>query len=284
MPIFTKTASGWEEITPSQDLPGVGGWATIGAVESPTIDVPAYTDASGLTWKAWVWKNPRVLVSNATGSAAAPTRDLIGSVTLAEDGLIEVLVCAGGGSGYGSAGAGGGGGVIATVVYLPAGQKDVYVGSGSGDTSPGGGSSVGAVGIGGGLYRSPGDSGGGFSGYSNTTPGGGAAGSAYLDGGVVKPGPGFSLNWADGSTVVEYGAGGIEQNIVNQQPDDPGTGGYYWSGATSYNPGANGMVIVRIPVEYADDVTVTSMSAEHQARVEEESEQQAARAMEESDE
>ena len=255
------------------ELSGVGGWADIDEIETPTNDIAPY-ESDGVTWKAYSWENPKVLTS---GSSQPATRDLLGSITLAEDGLVEVLIVSGGGAGYGSYGGGGGGGVIATVVELKAGRNKIYVGSGSRGDSPGAGSAVGPVGIGGGTYRTPGDSGGGFSGYSNLSPGAGAAGDAYLDSGSVKPGPGVSLNWADGRTVVEYGAGGIEENILNQQPPNPGTGGYYWPGGTSYNPGANGFVLIRVPQEYAFSTSVRAMSDETREKAQAEAELEAQR-------
>ena len=80
MGIYTKTASGWVEIEGSGggELPGIGGWATVTAVQAPTTDIPAYTDSEGVTWKAWSWENPRVMTS---GNVVAATRDLIGSIT-----------------------------------------------------------------------------------------------------------------------------------------------------------------------------------------------------------
>ena len=264
------------------ELSGVGGWAKIDEIETPTNDIDPY-ESDGITWKAWVWENPRVLTSDPSGVSAS--RDLMGSITLDEDGgLVEVLIVSGGGAGYGSSGGGGGGGVIATVVELKSGKNEIYVGSGSANADPGAGSSVGPVGIVGGSYRTPGDSGGGFSGINNTSPGAGAAGDTYLDEGSYKPGPGFSLDWVDGSTVVEYGAGGIQENIFNQQPPNPGTGGYYWPGGTSYNPGANGFVLIRVPQKYALNAPVRAMSDETRERAQANLEAQRQKAAIEGDE
>ena len=245
-------------------LPGVGGWATISEVESPDIDVPIYTDAEGIQWKAYIWTNPKVMTA---GGATNPTRDLRGSITLAEEGLIEVIVCAGGGSGFSNAGGGGAGGVIATVVYTMAGKHEIYVGSGSQSTTPGGGSSVGPIGMGGGSYRSSGDSGNGFSGVSGTTPGAGAAGPPYMDDGDWVPGPGIPLDWADGETVVVYGLGG-EESTSPSQPPGYGTGGTFQPSSDTgvYYPGANGVVLVRVPLNYSSSAAVTSMSDETQQK------------------
>lgn len=257
---------------PNSELPGIGGWTNINFVESPTTDIPIYTDVNGMAWKAWAWENPKVMTA---GSSQDATRDLIGSITLAEDGLIEVLIVAGGGSGYSKMGGGGAGGVLASVIYLTAGKKDVYVGSGCQSTGTGGGSSVGAIGIGGGSYRSSGNSGNGFGGYSGTTPGAGAAGPAYFDYdpayNKVHPGPGITLNWADGVTDVVYGYGGDYSTSSSQPP------GFGWGGTmqptndtATYNPGANGFVLVRVPAENANGTQVTSMSNETKRRVAEE--------------
>ena len=43
----------------------------------------------------------------------------------------------------------------------------------------------------------------------------------------------------------------------------------------TYNPGANGFVLVRVPAEYAPSVTVTALSDEMKARQAQESEEQA---------
>jgi hypothetical protein len=254
---------------PNSELPGIGGWTNIAYVESPTNDIPAYTDVNGMAWKAWSWENPKVLSS---GSSQNPTRDLMGSVTLAEKGLVEVLIVAAGGSGYSNSGGGGAGGVIATVIELPKGKNDIYVGSGSRSTTPGGGSSVGPIGISGGSYREPGDSGNGFDGYSALTPGAGAAGNAYFDYdpgyNKVHPGPGITLNWADGVTDSVYGHGG-DYSTSAAQPPGYGDGGTMQpsSNTGKYNPGANGFVLVRVPAENADGTTVTAMSNETKIRV-----------------
>ena len=243
------------------ELPGVGGWATILEVESPDIDVPIYTDAEGIQWKTYIWENPRVMTA---GGSSNPTRDLRGSITLADEGLIELIVCAGGGSGFSNAGGGGAGGVIATVVYTPAGKHEIYVGSGSQSTGAGGGSSVGPIGMGGGSYRSSGDSGNGFSGVNATTPGAGAIGSPYLnDDSEWEPGPGITLNWADGETDITYGLGGQESTSPSQPPGY-GTGGTYQptTDTGAYYPGANGVVLIRVPLNYSSSANVRSMSDE----------------------
>ena len=248
------------EVAGGDVLPGVGGWATISEVESPDIDVPVYTDAEGIQWKAYIWENPKVMTA---GGSVNPTRDLRGSITLAEEGLIEVIVCAGGGSGFSNAGGGGAGGIIATVVYTMAGKHEVYVGSGSQSTAAGGGSSVGPIGMGGGSYRSSGDSGNGFSGINGTTPGAGAAGEPYLVSGEWQPGPGITLNWADGETDVTYSLGG-QESYSAAQPPGYGTGGTFQptTNTGNYNPGANGVVLVRVPLNYSSSATVRSMSDE----------------------
>ncbi len=87
------------------ELAGVGGWTHITEVEAPTNDIAPY-EADGVTWKAYSWENPKVMSAGPTQNA---TRDLLGSITLTEDGLIEVLIVAGGGSGYSNAGGGGAG-------------------------------------------------------------------------------------------------------------------------------------------------------------------------------
>lgn len=245
----------WVKVHPPTNpgLDGVGGFANITSVETPTNDIASY-ESDGVTWKAWSWENPKVLSS---GGSQEPTRDLMGSVTLAEKGLVQVLIVAGGGSGFSNAGGGGAGGVIATVVELPQGKNDIYVGSGSRSTTPGGGSAVGPIGIGGGSYRTPGDSGNGFSGEGNTTPGAGAAGPTYLDAAIWEPGPGITLNWADGVTDVVYGFGG-DKTASGDQPSGYGTGGTYVSANTgTYNPGANGFVLIRVPIEYANGTSIT---------------------------
>lgn len=280
MGIYTKMASGWVEIGGS--LPGVAGWSTVTAVAAPTTDIPAYTDSAGVTWKAWAWENPRVMTS---GSAIDSTRDLIGSITTGDEGLIEVLIVAGGGSGYSNAGGGGAGGVIATVIEALPGEKDVYVGSGDQSSGTGGGSAVGLIGIGGGSYRASGNSGNGFTGYSGVTPGAGASGDAYYDYdpdyNKVHPGPGITLNWADGLTNAVYGYGG-DYSTSSSQPPGFGAGGTMQpvTSSAKYNPGANGFVLVRVPIEYAPSVTVTPLSDEMKARQISEAEMQAARAAE----
>ncbi len=247
-------------------LPGVGGWATISKVESPDIDVPVYTDNEGVEWKTYIWENPRVM---ASGGSIAPNRELRGSITLAEEGLIEVIVCAGGGSGFSNSGGGGSGGIIATVVYFQAGTHEIYVGSGSQSTEPGGGSSVGPIGMGGGAYRSSGSSGNGFTGVNGTTPGAGAAGPTYYDYDTepngYRPGPGITLNWADGETDVVYGYGG-DYSYSAAQPPGPGWGGTMQptTDTSKYNPGANGIVLVRTPLNYASKVQMLQMTAEHE--------------------
>ena len=255
------------EVAGGDVLPGVGGWATITQVESPDIDVPVYTDSEGIEWKTYIWENPRVMNS---GNSLAPNRELRGSITLAEEGLIEVIVCAGGGSGFSNAGGGGAGGIIATVVYATAGTHEIYVGSGSQSTDPGGGSSVGEIGMGGGSYRSSGSSGNGFDGYSATTPGAGAAGPSYYDYdpdyNKVHPGPGITLNWADGVTDVVYGYGG-DYSTSGAQPPGPGWGGTMQPTTNTgyYNPGANGVVLVRTPLNYASQVQLVEMTADHES-------------------
>ena len=242
-------------------LPGVGGWATISEVESPDIDVPIYTDDEGITWKTYIWENPRVMTA---GGSTAPNRELRGSITLANEGLIEVIVCGGGGSGFSNSGGGGAGGIIYTVVYTLAGTHEIYVGSGSQSTAAGGGSSVGPIGMGGGSYRSSGDSGNGFSGVNGTTPGAGAAGKPYIgEDGQWQPGPGITLNWADGETDVTYSLGG-QKSTSAQQPPGYGTGGTFQPTTDTgvYYPGANGVVLVRVPLKYSSGATVRSMSDE----------------------
>lgn len=258
----------------SGELPGVGGWATVTAVQGATTS-NSYTDSDGMTWKAWTWKNPRVMTA---GGSIAATRDLIGSITTGEEGLIEVLIVAGGGSGFSNAGGGGAGGVIASIVDVPGGEKDVYVGSGGQNTGTGGGSAVGLLGIGGGSYRTSGDSGNGFSGKNSVTPGAGATGSPYVQDGEHLPGPGITLNWDDGVTDVVYGLGG-GKSTSSQQPPDFGTGGTFQPTTDTqiYYPGANGFVLVRVPAEYAQSVTETALSDEMKARQEQESAEQAAR-------
>ena len=294
MGVFVKTADEWVNLETGAsgggELPGVGGWATVTAVQAPTTDIPEYTDSDGTTWKAWSWENPKVMTA---GGSIESTRDLIGSITTGTDGLVEVLIVAGGGSGYSNSGGGGAGGVIATVIYAPAGEKDIYVGSGGQSAGTGGGSAVGLMGIGGGSYRNSGDSGNGFSGVSATSPGAGAVGPTYYDYDAsppgYKPGPGITLDWADGVTDAVYGLGGDYSTSYSQPP------GFGWGGTvqpstdtTTYNPGANGFVLVRVPAEYAPSVTVTALSDEMKARQAQESEEQAAqaaaRAVEESDE
>ncbi len=245
----------WVKVHPPTDpgLDGVGGFANISSVESPTNDITSY-ESNGTTWKAWSWENPKSLSS---GGSQNPTRDLMGSVTLAEKGLVQVLIVAGGGSGFSNAGGGGAGGVISAVVELPQGKNDIYVGSGSRSTDPGGGSSVGPIGIGGGSYRASGNSGNGFNGEGATTPGAGAAGPTYLDSAVWVAGPGITLNWADGVTDEVYGLGGVRSSITTQPPGY-GTGGIYASANTgNYNPGANGFVLIRVPSEYANGTAIT---------------------------
>ncbi len=276
--VWVKVNGVWKQVATS-GLEGVGGWATVTAVEAPTNHV-TYTDSEGFEWKAWMWENPKVL---GAGGPIAATRDLIGSITTGEQGLIQVLIVAGGGSGYGNAGGGGAGGVFATVIEAPAGQKDVYVGSGGQNQGSGGGSAVGLLGIGGGAYRESGNSGNGFSGYSGTTPGAGASGPAFFDYdpayNTVRPGPGITVNWADGSTEVVYGFGGDYSYSAAQPP------GFGWGGTVqpttntdTYNPGANGFVLVRVPSQYAASVRVTELSDEMRARQIKETEEQAARA------
>ena len=253
------------------ELQGVGAWTHITEVENPTNDIDPY-EADGVVWKAYSWENPKVMSAGPTQNA---TRDLIGSITLAENGLVEVLIVAGGGSGYSNAGGGGAGGVIATVVELLAGKNDIYVGSGGQSTGTGGGSAVGIVGIGGGSYRSSGNSGNGFTGGSATTPGAGAAGNTYFnydpDYNDFAPGPGITLNWADGVTDVVYGFGG-DRSTSGQQPPGFGWGGTYQPTTNTgiYNPGANGFVLVRVPLEFANSVSVTGMSNETKKRAEKE--------------
>lgn len=248
-------------------LPGVGGWAKVSTVESPDIDVPVYTDAEGNQWKVYIWTNPRVMSS---GGSSDPNRELRGSITLAEPGLIEVIVCGGGGSGFSNAGGGGAGGVIATVVYLSAGTHEIYVGSGSQSTGPGGGSSIGQIGMGGGAYRSSGDSGNGFDGYNQYSPGAGAAGDAYFDYdpdyNKVHPGPGIMLNWADGVTDMVYGNGG-DYSTSGSQPPGYGDGGTMQpsSNTGNYNPGANGVVLVRTILDYVSKAQVVSLTPEHKS-------------------
>ena len=263
--IYTKIADPagdkWVEIGADGgggELPGVGGWATITKVSNPTNDIAPY-ESGGVTWKAWSWENPKVMSS---GGSVNATRDLIGSVTLAETGLVQVLVVAGGGSGYANAGGGGAGGVIASVSALPGVKNDIYVGSGGQSTGTGGGSAVGIIGIGGGSYRASGDSGNGFGGVNGTTPGSGASGPTYYDYDTspngYRPGPGITLNWADGVTDEVYGLGG-DYSYSAAQPLGFGWGGTVQPSTNTavYNPGANGFVLVRVPIEYADGVTVS---------------------------
>ena len=260
------------------ELAGVGGWTHITEVESPTNDIAPY-ESDGVTWKAYSWENPKVMTA---GSTTPSSRDLMGSITLAEDGLVEVLIVAGGGSGYANAGGGGAGGVIATVVELKAGKNDIYVGSGGQSTGTGGGSAVGIVGIGGGSYRNSGDSGNGFSGVNATSPGAGAAGPTYYDYDTepngYRPGPGITLNWEDGVTDVVYGYGGDYSTSAAQPP------GYGWGGTfqpstntSVYNPGANGFVLVRVPQAYALSTSVTAMSDETRERAQAEADFEAQR-------
>ena len=91
MPIYTKTASGWVEIEGSGggELPGIGGWAAVTAVDGAGTKYE-YT-ADGLDWSAWEF----------TGST--------GSFTIGdEDGLIEFLLVASATRNSGSSGGKGG--------------------------------------------------------------------------------------------------------------------------------------------------------------------------------
>ena len=279
MGVYVKQDDGWVNLeTGSNDavLPGVGGWATVTATEGATS--ASYTDSGGIDWKVWMWTNPRVMTA---GGSINSTRDLMGSITTGTEGLVEALIVAGGGSGFSNAGGGGAGGVIASVVVVPTGQKDVYVGSGAQNVGTGGGSAIGSYGIGGGSYRETGNSGNGFSGYNRTSPGAGAAGPATAS----DPGPGITLNWADGTTNEVYGYGG-EESYSAAQPPGYGTGGTFQptTDTGQYYPGANGFVLVRVPAEYAPAVVETALSDEMQARQQQEAEEQAAQALEESDE
>ena len=239
-------------------------FATVSEVEAATESIPVYTDANGITWKSWLWKNSRTMSS---GNARPSTRDLIGSITTSTDGFLAVLIVAGGGSGYSNLGGGGAGGVLQTIMATEAGTHEIYVGSGDASSGTGGGSAVGKYGIGGGIYRSSGNSGNGFSGISSSTPGAGATGSPYQENGTWMPGPGRELDWADGTTMDVYGLGGFTSTSA-QQPPGYGTGGTYQpSTATDqYNPGANGVVIVRVPVESAPNVAEVPASEQTQKK------------------
>ena len=239
-------------------------FATVSEVEAATESIPVYTDENGVTWKSWIWKNPRVMSS---GSSRFSTRDLIGSISTSTEGFLSVLIVAGGGSGFSNGGGGGAGGVLQTIMATEVGTHEIYVGSGDQSNQTGAGSAVGKYGIGGGAYRDSGNSGNGFSGISNSTPGAGATGSPYQDNGTWMPGPGRELNWADGSTMDVYGLGGFT-STSSAQPPGYGTGGTYQpsSNTGQYNPGANGVVIIRVPVESAPNVAEVPASEQTQKK------------------
>lgn len=250
-------------------------FATVTQVEAATISVPVYTDAAGISWKAWIWQNPRLMSS---GNARPATRDLIGSITIGTPGAIEALIVAGGGSGYSNDGGGGAGGVLMTLVSVEAENQEIYVGSGDQSSGTGGGSAVGKTGMGGGSYRAIGDSGNGFNGINGTTPGAGASGEPYLVDSTWLPGPGIESNWADGVTDVVYGLGGGSSESY-QQPPGFGTGGTFQpvTASTVYNPGANGVVIIRVPVENAPNVSevpASEQTKKKQAAIEKHAEAQ----------
>jgi len=199
-----------------------------------------FTDGEGLEWDYYRW------TSN-------------GSLTISQDGYVDVLVVGGGAASInytagnpGNRKAGGGAGVVRYgLQYLTAGTYTVTVGSGgvgtvsTGLTSPGSQSSIGSAVIAGG-----GSSAFGFVDTGNTAfdggpgSGGGIAikesGDATSEGGGALGTPnnydGIELNYA--GSAVTYGVGGHSATPVA----NTGSGGDY----DVSGDGTDGVVIVRV--------------------------------------
>ncbi len=295
MSIYAKDNGTWVPVGQGDggvgELPGVGGWATLSNVEGFS-DTHEYVDEEGLSWKSWTWTTDVPPVVGSDGRSKE-----MGSITLADDGLVQVIICGAGGAGFNGyndgGGSGGGGGVIASVIYLMGEERqviDVGTGSGKSDT-PGGGSSVGPIGIGGGNYRVPGWSGSGFYGSSalGTGWGGGSSGPAlginFSD--MTGWGPGTTLNWEKGpeEDPVTYGAGGYYDASYAAR-GWPGEGGMVFITGGGYKFGQNGTVIVRLPLEnttesteLAREITAEEVAAFQASQQEEEESRNQARGL-----
>ncbi len=128
MSIYVKQAGTWYEIPPppvvKPELPGLGGWADIS--DTPTS---TYTDTAGAKWNVWTF--------TAVGSH---------SLTITKEGLIDILICSGGG-GATASDAGQGGRVMDGVRPVPGGALPIVVGhTGTGQVNGmSGASSIGSV-------------------------------------------------------------------------------------------------------------------------------------------
>lgn len=224
MSVYAKTANGWTEVGASEGLPGLGGWATIEEVsDNPT----RYTYNDGSTdWVAYEW----------TGD---------GSFTIGPDnGLVEILLVASGSMESGGSG-GKGGGVLTGVQLMPAGKQDIVIGLGpSTDIAASyiyesNGEVIFAGSVGGG-WSNPVNSGNGGADLS-----GNGVFSTIKDGTKMGYGGGRGAGTSD--PARDYGQG---------NPPRPNSGG----ATTANSPGgsgtygADGVCIVRVPAEYAQNV------------------------------
>ncbi len=238
----------WVKVHPdaSGGQEGVPDWAEVSLVDGATERI--YVDNDGTTWHSYTWYTPTQ--SDSVGG----TTD-VGFIRLANEGLVGLLIVAGGGSGWSTSGGGGGGGVMAGLEVLPGGiDLKVFVGSGLvAPNGTGGRSSIHEISMGGGAYRTPGDSGNGWP-STGTTPGAGAGGSNSS----TEPGPGVLFDWIEGPSagLVEYGKGGRR---ASTNEGLFGEGGHYTTGADTGGPnsgGRAGLVCVRIPQSFAKNAVV----------------------------
>ena len=221
---------------PEPILPGVGGWANLTAV-SGTYTKNEYTDSEG-DWCVYVWTDD-------------------GTVTTT-DGLVDILIVAGGAgtSGDGSI-RGSGGGVMTGVKEFDGGELSVVVGIGGDDsgTAPSGMGYYSQIGdttrIGGGTR---GDSPNGYQRGNNGSGYYAGAGSAGNGEGRTTGGIGVTTSLINGNPVMYASGGGDYRAAEDDRPGDGGHGDGQPSAGYGM-PGVQGIVAVRVPQEYADSVS-----------------------------
>lgn len=180
-----------------------------------------------------------------------------GTLTVANSGVVDILVVGGGGAGGSNNGGGGGGGgavISQTSVFLPAGTQTITVGAG-GTYAKGNGSVSRALG-----FTAPGGGGGGSAdgtvdGASAAQTGfggsGGGASSTGGTGGAVGPSSNFGFAGGGAHTdtsTFRYGGGGGGTTAAGQSALAANNGGLGGAGTTStitgssveYGKGGNG--------------------------------------------
>ena len=201
-------------------LEGIGDWATVTATTgSPTTGT--YTDGNGVDWKYYQWAGA-------------------GSVTTTE-GVVDALL-GGAGTKSNNNNHGDGGDVNRGVFPVPAGTSTITVGL-TGQTNPASASDIAGVD---GAHAGGGPGGNGWGaagrqGVDRSTSGWAVDGSCSGNpAGIVDDITNVAVQYGQGCARPNQGAGA--------NPTTPGSGGVL---GTTNNKGENGVVIIRVPSQFA---------------------------------